>query len=322
MIRFRCPHCQSHMEVDESFGGRAARCPTCGTELRIPKAEETRVAKALEESSKSGATVVRVGGKVIEIVPPLDLMAVVGVVLLGVSVAVALAVGLTRVAQFPWTIGLTLGAGVALVAAMTGLPAYYNVRRSRGRKRGKVPALVAAIGGAALAVLFGAGAVAGWVNNCLLRPSCEDNLHRIHAALLKHAAAHDGEVLPRQLELLVRDGYLESKYALTCPAYAVPPGIPTYIMHVGRPPVNLNDLIFPANLALVSDGPPYDAHPDGGVRVLLLSGEVKVVPHRQWQAFLDDQRQLWNDIQRKAEKRRPTDPTPEPDPTPEEDAVP
>jgi DNA-directed RNA polymerase subunit RPC12/RpoP len=298
MIRFRCPQCEAEMEVDESFGGRPARCPTCGADIRIPTAEETQVAKALEAPSKSGATVVRIGGETIEIVPPIEAMAVAGVALLAASVAVALAVGLARIARFPWTVGLTLGAAFALLATITGLPAWHTIRRSRGRKRGKLLAVIASIGGAGLMFLFGAGAVAGWIMELALRPSCDENLHKIYGALQKYAAAHQGEVLPRGLEVLVSEKYLDSANALTCPATGV-----AYSMHIGRPPVNLNDPIFPPNLALVSDAEPY-RHEDGGMRVLLLGGDVKVVPYREWQAFRDEQRKLWNDIQRKAEKRK------------------
>ena len=40
MIRFRCPNCESQMEVDESFAGRPARCPTCGCDMKVPKEGE------------------------------------------------------------------------------------------------------------------------------------------------------------------------------------------------------------------------------------------------------------------------------------------
>jgi len=308
MIRFCCPQCDSPMEVDESFGGRPARCPTCGTEIRIPTSEETKVSSSIEETSKSGATTVRIGGESIEMVPPVDLMAILSVGLLAASVGVVLLVGLTRIAWPPWTIGTTLGAGVALLAAMTGLPAYYNIRKSRGRKRGKRPALVAAIGGAALTVVLGATAVAGWIINfSSLRPTCEENLGHIYQAMMAYAKDHNGRVLPPSLESLVKDKYLDSRRWLTCPDYPVRPGSPpTYILHVSTPTPNLNDPLFKEKaheLAIVSDGAPYNLHEDGQVRVLLLDGHVEKVPYDKWQMFLDQQQQLRREIAAKARQR-------------------
>ncbi len=304
MIRFRCPHCNARMEVDESFASRLARCATCGTDLKVPQAEESDTSVTpLLAVGPSGPTTVRIGDETVEVTPPLETMAVVSLVLLGTSVAAVFAIGLGRFVTFPWTIGLVIGAGLALLGAMTAVPAYHTIRRSRGRKRGRNLALVGMLGGAALFLGFGAGAVAGIVQ-VVLRTSCEDNLHKIYDALRAYASRHEGR-LPTSLDVFAREGYLADAATLTCPDYAVTVGTPTYQMYVAEGiGVNLDSPAFPADLMIVSDGPPYGAHRDGQVRALLLDGKVIKVPQDQWERFVRDQGRLWN-LVREALKAAP-----------------
>jgi hypothetical protein len=297
MIRFRCPNCNARMEVDESFAGRPARCATCGVDLKVPAASASDTAiTPLEPGGPSGPTTVRIGDETIEVLPPVEVMAVVSVVFLGASVASVFAIGLGRFVTFPWTIGMTIGAALALLGAMTGVPAWHGIRRSHGRKRGRRLATIGMIGGALLFLGFGAGAFAGAVQ-IALRPSCEDNLHKIYAALRAYAERHDGKI-PRDLEVLLREGYLDSRNCLTCPKYQVPSGSCTYQMAVS-PGIDIrmdNPRVFPSSLMIVSDGAPYDSHPDGMVRTLLLDGTIQKVPFERWEHYRREQGQLWDAI--------------------------
>jgi len=36
-FKFSCPHCNQHIQCDESYGGAPLQCPSCHTEIRIPK---------------------------------------------------------------------------------------------------------------------------------------------------------------------------------------------------------------------------------------------------------------------------------------------
>ncbi len=310
MIRFQCPRCSAKMEVDESFAGRAARCPTCGTDLRVPKADESGSAiTPVGGADKSGATAVVIGGETIKIIPPLDTSAVLSVAFLATSVAAALVIGLGRFVAYPWTIGATIGAGLAVLGGLTAVPAYHNIRRSRGRRRGLLYARIGIFGGAALALVFGAMAVAGWAKHLMMQTTCEENLRAIYGAMRAYADNHDGQ-LPRSLETLVTDGHLENRDWLTCPGHArkyrVPVGRVTYQRYVaapGQPEVNLKDPLFPPDLMIISDGAPYNTHKDGMVRALLLDGTIEKVPHRQWQSFVRNWQKMRQEIERKFRER-------------------
>jgi hypothetical protein len=273
------------MEVDESYAGRPTRCAVCGTDIRIPKGGETQVAQALDEPSKPGALVVHVGDETVEVVPPVDTMAILSVALLTIAAAVTVGLGLAGVTRYPWTIGTTLGASVALLAGLTGLPAYHGIRRSKGRKRGKVLALIGAIGGGAVFVGLAAVAAALWFYNIRLQPTCDENLERINRALRAYAEDHDGVILPPALGDLVEEGYLESQDTLICPESGV-----MYTMHFGRLngkriPIDLDNPLFEKDLLIVSDGVPMRAHADGFARVLLLDGTVHKVPVEDWEMY-------------------------------------
>jgi len=286
------------MEVDESFAGRHARCATCGADLAVPRTGEPDTSiTPLEPAGPSGPTTVHIGDEIIEVVPPVETMAVVSVVFLGASAASVFVIGLGRFVTDPWMIGPSLGALLALLGAMTAVPAYHSIRRSRGRKRGKLLAVIGMIGGAALTLGFGTVATVKIINNLWLRPSCEDNLGKIYAALRQYAGRHDGKI-PKDLEVLVREGYLADRNWLTCPEYQVPIGSCTYQMAISPGiDINLNNRgVFPPSLMIVSDGAPYDSHPDGLVRALLLDGTIEKIPFERWERYRAEQGKLWESI--------------------------
>jgi len=286
------------MEVDESFAGRHARCATCGADLAVPRTGEPDTSiTPLEPAGPSGPTTVHIGDEIIEVVPPVETMAVVSVVFLGASAASVFVIGLGRFVTDPWMIGPIIGALLALLGAMTAVPAYHSIRRSRGRKRGKLLAVIGMIGGAALTLGFGTVATVKIINNLWLRPSCEDNLGKIYAALRQYAGRHDGKI-PKDLEVLVREGYLADRNWLTCPEYQVPIGSCTYQMAISPGiDINLNNRsVFPPSLMIVSDGAPYDSHPDGLVRALLLDGTIEKIPFERWERYRAEQGKLWESI--------------------------
>jgi hypothetical protein len=290
------------MEVDESFANRAARCPTCGHDLRVPKTGEPATpVKGVFQPTRPGATVVTVQGESVEIVPPMETLAVVALGAVVLSVVIAFGIGLGRLSYAPWFVGFFLGFIVALFGAIMAIPAYYNIRRSRGRKRGKPLAVAALVGGGGLFLVFLVGFIITLVTT-MWKPPCEENLKRIYTALRAYGEKHNGN-LPdgRQatLETLVTEGHLDSSDWLTCPAYHVVPGTRTYALTTD---VNVKNPLFPDDMLIVSDGPPYEAHGDGFVRVLLLSGKIEKVPLAEWPKYRDTQEKRWQEIQNKVRR--------------------
>jgi ribosomal protein S27E len=296
MILFRCPKCDAQMEVDESFANRAARCPTCGHDLRVPKTGGPATpVKGVVQPTRPGATVVKVQGESVEIVPPLDPMALIALAAVVLSAAACLLLGLGVIPTWaPWLVGFCLGCILALFGAIMAIPAYYNIRRSRGRKRGKALATAGLAGGGALFLVFLVGAIIAFVT-ATWKPPCEENLKRIYHALRAYADKHAG-AFPKSLEVLAAEDIRFSRDWLTCPAYRVVPGTATYIL---TPDINVKNPLFPDSMMIVSDGPPYQAHPDGFVRALLLGGKTTSVPVAEWPKYQETQAKQWNDIQNK-----------------------
>jgi len=294
MIRFKCPDCGSEMEVDESFAGRPARCPTCGAGLKVPAKGEAATQPAAKPVP--GATRVRVGGEEVDVLPPLETMVLVSIACVVLSVAVFVVAGLTGFVTPPWAVGALLGALLALLGIIVGVPAYHSVRRSKGRRRGRTHAVISMLAGTGLFLVFLVIAIVGLFQHYLLRPECEENLKHIYTALRAYAENHGG-AFPPELETLVEDGHLDSDHWLTCPAYKVPVGRPTYVL---TPEINIlakrpdGREWWPPDTLIVSDGPPYAAHGDGQVRALLLSGEIKLVPHKGWSAYQKEQTDRWS----------------------------
>jgi len=298
VIRFRCPSCDSQMEVDESFAGRPARCPTCGTELKVPAQGEPAGGARHTPPPAPGAARITVGGKSVDVVPPMEFMVIVSMVCVALSVVLFLLAGLLEFVTPPWAVGALLGALLALLGAIMGVPAYHTVRRSKGRRRGRIHALISMAAGAILFLVLLVVFLVGYARDVWLRPSCEENLTRIYKALRQYAEAHHG-AFPPSLETLVSDGYLESANWLTCPAYKVPLGQNTYIL---TPQINTQlkrddgSPWWPPDTLIVSDGAPYTAHRDGAVRVLLLNGKINAVPIAQWPAYQRSQTERWSHI--------------------------
>jgi len=310
MIRFHCPKCESQMEVDESFAGRAARCPTCGTNMKVPKKGEAPPPPAGTKGPppRPGAATVKVDGEKVEIQPPIEVMVYVSIAFLAAGVLALFVVvsGLLTVTM-PMTIGGALGALLSVMGALTALPAYHNIRRSRGRKRGRTPALVGMGAGGALLLISALILFIGLAREVWGRASCEDNLNRIYKALRGYTAKHD-DVLPRELPGLVQEGLLDSSSWLTCKAYPAQIGMQTY-SYWGTDAARLGAKIaqLPPELPIVTDGPPYDLHPDRQVRVLQLNGEIILVSMDKWEAYRKAQGDKWNAVLNKI--RNPTAPT-------------
>ena len=290
MIRFRCPKCDGKMEVDDAFAGRAARCPTCGYDFRVPKTGEATPVRGVETPARPGTTTVKVGGERVEIVPPIETMALVSVAAGGLSLVVVAGLAASGLLARGWAVW-AVGAAVALLGALMGIPAYHNVRRSRGKKRGLLLATIGLLGSAALCLVFTVGTIISVTREELKAP-CEQNLRHIHEALKKYAEAHNG-AFPPKLETLVQEKYLDSIEWLICPAYRYPPGKITYDL---TPDININNTLFPAELLIVGEKPPYDAHADGFVRALLLDGKVIPVPAAKWADYQKKQVDRWNEI--------------------------
>jgi hypothetical protein len=204
--------------------------------------------------------------------------------------------GLTGFVTPPWAVGALLGALLALLGIIVGVPAYHSVRRSKGRRRGRTHAVISMLAGTALFLVFLVIALVGLFQYYLMRPTCEENLKHIYTALRAYAEDHGG-AFPPELETLVDDGRLDGDHWLTCPAYKVPVGRPTYVL---TPEINIRakrpdgQEWWPPDTLIVSDGPPYFAHDDGTVRALLLGGEITHVPHRDWAAYQKDQTDRWS----------------------------
>jgi len=296
MIRFECPECGSAMEVDESFAGRAARCPTCGAGLKVPAEGEPAAARPADTPS-AGTARVRIGGQEVDVLPPLETMVLVSIACVALSGVVFVAVGVLRPVSPPWAAGALLGALLALLGVIVGVPAYHGVRRSKGRRRGRTHAAISILVGAGLFLVFLVLALVGFAEDVWMRPTCEENLHHIHEALRAYTRDHDG-AFPPALETLVDEGYLQSDRWLTCPAHRMPVGENTYVL---TPEINLSAKRpdggdwWPPDTMIVSDGRP-DAHKDGKVRVLLLSGKVEHVPVEDWYAYRKAQNQRWSRI--------------------------
>jgi hypothetical protein len=301
------------MEVDESFAGRPARCPTCGEAMTVPRADASNSSSSIltpAAPTRPGAAKVRVDGTDVEVLPPLDTMVVVSLAFVAAAALLPLLFGLALgfAFQYPWTVGMMLGGIAALMGLLIGIPAYHNVRRSKGRKRGRAHAQIAILAGLGLLLISAIGTAVG-MGQWLFRPPCEENLQRIYAALRARAEKHDGR-FPARLEDLAAEGYLDSATWLTCPAYKVRPGTPTYIL---VPHINVSDPRFPPDMMIASDGPPYGAHEDGMVRVLWLDGTIKHMKVDDYLIYQKNQAQRLRGILSEAE---PPPPPPDDGPPP------
>ncbi len=315
MIRFRCPHCDSQMEVDESFAGQPARCPTCGTTLKVPAEDTSHARAAPAGGSRRGTARVMIGGEDVDVVPPLDTMVIVSLVCVGLAVGVFLLAGLTKFVRLPWAVGALLGMLMALLGVIVAIPAYHSIRRSKGRRRGRTHAMIALGSGSGLFLIFAVVALVLFLRHFYMRATCEENLEHIYVALRQYADDHKG-AFPPALETLADEGYLPSDRWLTCPAHVKASiGENTYVL---TPEINVEakrpggEPWWPPDTMIVSDGRP-DAHQDGKVRVLLLNGEIKHIPLSEWYAYRKTQNQRWSRIVMERREARPRKPGPPPE---------
>ena len=298
MIRFRCPKCDSKMEVDDAFGGRAARCSTCGQDLKVPRTDESRSATPATPPPP-GAAVVKIDGESVEILPPIDSLAIFGLVMACLSLVTLVLFLLIPMGRQSWTLGMVLGVVIALLGTLIAFSSYNSIRISRGRKRGMMHAKIALAGSGVLFLVCAIVAIVGFAQMHWKAP-CEKNLTHIYAALRAYADRHDGS-LPNgeteKLEVLVQQRYLDSYEWLICPAHDAPSGTATYDL---TPNININVPYFPQDLMIVCDKPPYDAHEDGCVRVLLLNGTVEKIPLAKWGTYQKKENDRWNKALNKA----------------------
>jgi hypothetical protein len=304
MIRFRCPQCEAKMEVDESFAGRTARCATCGNTLKIPRQSEPA-------PRPGAATGPAAESEKVEVVPPIELTAIIGAAAVGLSVLVWLIMWQLRMWNPPLMVACLGGAMMAALGTMIALSAWNIVHRSRGRKRGKRLTNIALLGGAGLFVVFLVGAVVDYALT-QRRPTCEQNLTRIHAALLEYAGKHEG-AFPPSLRALVDEKELDSANWLTCPQYQEAPGSQTYEYVKGIDLGSKSKALFPGNMMVVSDGAPYNRH-DDGVRVLFLDGTIDTKPKSEFEKYKEMQGKQWQEIQRKLHPPAQPPATPAPAP--------
>ena len=179
MIRFRCPSCEAKMEVDDAFAGRAARCATCGEDLKVPRQSEVTPRRPAAPV-RPGAPTVKIEGEKVEIVPPVEMTAYValGVLAFAIVLFVVILIVAWSTALMPPLISSTaFGAVFSAVAAMIGLSAWNTINRSRGRKRGGKLATTAILAGGGLCVVFLIGMVIGLAQYHFRQP-CEKNLER------------------------------------------------------------------------------------------------------------------------------------------------
>ncbi len=297
MIRFKCPECGSQMEVDESFAGRPARCPTCGVGLKVPAEGETAAPARPAGARRSGTARLKIGDEEVDVVPPLETMVLVSMACVALSVVVFVLAGLLKFVTPPWAVGALLGALLALLGIIVGVPAYHSVRRSKGQRRGRTHATISMLAGAGLFLVLLVIAIVGLFQHYYMRPTCEENLKHIYTALRAYAEDHGG-ALPPELETLVEKEYLESDHWLTCPAHKMPVGETTYVL---TPEINLSAKRpdgsdwWPPDTMIVCDGRP-DAHTDREVRVLLLDGTIEHVPAEDWYSYRKTQNNRWTRI--------------------------
>jgi DNA-directed RNA polymerase subunit RPC12/RpoP len=262
MIVFRCPGCNKEIEVPNEYAGRTASCPTCSRKLHVPQANGA--ASALEEplpDRVSQSSQIRVDGRSYQVRPKLEGMIIVSAVVLGLSVICFLLVGLGIATYAPWVVAGLVGAAVGIFGALLLLPAYYNIRRSGGRKTGIRMAMIT-LGAAALLVVF--FVCASLVSLAMTdRSSSAERLRAVHAALLDYAGKN-GDSFPPSPQTLVDQKYLRAS-KLTCPDYpGIREGQPTWKPGTYWPQVNLKkDPPFPDDLIILVDATEHKVRQDG-----------------------------------------------------------
>jgi DNA-directed RNA polymerase subunit RPC12/RpoP len=235
MIQFRCPSCSSEIETPDDYAGRPARCPTCNRRIRVPRKSAQPALRddaepAVEEPSTARA-MFQLDGRTYQVRPRLEGLLLAAAVVNVLSVVALVAVGMVARVRAPWFLAGLIAAAVALFAALLVVPAYYNIRRSRGRKTGQRLVFVDFAAAAVLVVVFLAVALVARASAD--DSSCYERLKAVHRALIAYAARNGG-LLPPRPETLVEQGDLPAS-KLTCPDVGgVREGTPTYDRHSYR----------------------------------------------------------------------------------------
>lgn len=51
-VKFRCPHCQVHLEAGIKLMGTTGSCPNCGKEITVPEKDEHTPGEKKETATK------------------------------------------------------------------------------------------------------------------------------------------------------------------------------------------------------------------------------------------------------------------------------
>jgi hypothetical protein len=261
---------------------------------------------------------VKVDGQQVEIVPPMETMVYMSLgFLIGSVISIIIVWGGIFSFTRPLTLAGGLGSMLGVLGLLTALLSCHSIRRSRGRKVGARLALSCLVAGGGLVLLSFVLLIFGIATEWLGRSSCEDNLKHIYAALRGFTSKHE-DALPRELRGLVEERFLDSSSWLTCKEYPDAIGRQTYSYwgtDASRLGVKITQL--PPELPIVTDGPPYDLHPDKQVRVLTLKGDMQLIPIEKWELYKKAQGEKWNEILNKICNPKAAKP-PEPAPPPKE----
>lgn len=318
MIHFRCPGCTAAIEVPDNYAGRAARCPTCGHKLRVPRSgaggpsAESETPTDLDDTVSS-TSVFRVEGRAYQVRARLEGLLIVSSLVIALSIVVFVAVGLTVPTYDPWTVAGLIAAGFALFGALLVLPAYNSIRRSRGRKGGERLAFINVAAAAVLVVTF---LTAAAVTRALSDYTpCDVRLEMVGRALRDYAAKNQGRFPPRP-ERLVELGMLAPS-TLTCPRVpGARSGDPTYarrswaIDTSGQAAVDLRhrghvSLGFPDDLLILLGGGVHEVVDQATGRTvqarwaLTLGGRALYIPVREVDEELERQRSIIYNVRKR-----------------------
>ena len=307
MIQFQCPGCNSEIETPDEYAGRSARCPTCNRRIRVPREAAALTAQPadaeLQAEPPSSSGVFRLEGRTYAVRPRLEGMLIASAVVIALSIVVFVAIGLMAPVYTPWFLAGLIGGAFALFGALLVLPAYYNIRRSRGRKTGERLAFVDIAVAAVLVVTFLSLAL---VSRALAdNTSCGERLKLVYAALRAYAADNGG-LMPPSPETLVEQGHLAAS-KLTCPlVHGARQGTATYdgrsylTDRSGRSVIDFRSDVprFPGDLMILMGGGLHrirnkaTGEDDRGYYVLTLDGSVAYVRQEEANGWLTEQRKV------------------------------
>jgi len=258
MIHFQCPECRAPIEAPEDHAGRSARCPTCNRRLRVPDKErpDERPGQPLaEDATSTSSAVFRMDGRLYQARPRLEGTLIAAAAVVGLSIGMFVAVGLTVNVYSPWVWAGWAGVLFAVFGALLVVPAMYNIHRSGGRKTGRRLAFLTVGAAILLAMIYVLVAVlAPFVAD---RTPCYYRLQAVHRALAAYGVKHEG-AFPGRPETLVSQGYLGSS-KLTCREESgVREGTPTYLKESYDPRIDLKkEIPFPGDVMVLMERNPH-----------------------------------------------------------------